>query len=157
MSNSWSTSSQPYALLVGEKQCEIAKAKICTHRVARKLVNSWPIPRQLPIPWEAAGVFLATVLWHHLKDFFHVCIFLFVTRYIPEKGVTYYEARNDYTNNLETVPFCNRCVCNWKIHSQTVNVCNWYVHSKPCVTDVLCNREVNSQIIKMCVYSFWAP
>ena len=27
----------------------------------------------------------------------------------------YYEARNDYTNNLETILLCNRCVCNSKL------------------------------------------
>ena len=27
----------------------------------------------------------------------------------------YYEARNDYTHNSETILLCSRCVCNWKI------------------------------------------
>ena len=35
------------------------------HRVAQKLTNSWSTPRQLPNPWEVAGVFLAVVLWQH--------------------------------------------------------------------------------------------
>ena len=60
------------------------------------------------------------------------------------------------------------CVCNRKSTSQTINVCNWPVHRKcvmealelhkrtparkPCVTDVLCNWEMNPQIIKyVCV------
>ena len=34
----------------------------------------------------------------------------------------YYEAWNDYTNNSETVLLCNRCVCNRKTNSQTINV-----------------------------------
>ena len=38
------------------------------HRVAQKLANSWSTPRQLPIPWEVAGVFLAVVLWQHPKQ-----------------------------------------------------------------------------------------
>ena len=79
----------------------------------------------------------------------------------------YYEARNDYTNNSETILLCNRCACNWKINSQTIHMCNWRAHRKylvkapnytkeflpetPCVTDVLCNWEINSQIINMCV------
>ena len=25
---------------------------------------------------------------------------------------------------------CNRCVCNQKTSSQTINVCNWHVHRK---------------------------
>ena len=44
------------------------------------------------------------------------------------------ETRNDYTNNSE-FNFCatdvrNRCRCNRKINSQTVNVCNWLFHRK---------------------------
>ena len=35
------------------------------HRVAQQLVNIWSIPRQPPIPWQVAGVFLAVVLWQH--------------------------------------------------------------------------------------------
>ena len=42
----------------------------------------------------------------------------------------YYEARNDYTNNSETSLLSNRCACNWKINSQTINVCMWCVHRK---------------------------
>ena len=38
--------------------------------------------------------------------------------------VVYYEARKDYTNNSETILLCNRCACNWKINSQTINMCN---------------------------------
>ena len=30
----------------------------------------------------------------------------------------------------ETILLCNRCVCNWKMNSQTINVCNWRVHRK---------------------------
>ena len=72
----------------------------------------------------------------------------------PSSGTEYNEARNDYTNNSETVLLCNKCVCNRKINSQTINVCNWHVRRKylmeapelhkiiparmPCVTDVLC-------------------
>ena len=86
----------------------------------------------------------------------------------------YYEARNDYTNNSETILLCNKCACNWKINSQTINVCNEHVHRKylmkapnytnlflpespvPCVTDVLCNWEINSQTIK-CVCNPFGP
>ena len=50
-------------ILVGEKQQEIARARFCL--VAQKLVNSWSIPRQLPIRWEVGGAFLAIVLWQH--------------------------------------------------------------------------------------------
>ena len=43
----------------------------------------------------------------------------------------YYEARNGYTNDSETLRLCNRCVCNRKTNSQTINVvCNWHVHRK---------------------------
>ena len=42
----------------------------------------------------------------------------------------YYQARNDYTNNSETILSCNRCACNRKINSQTISVCNWYIHRK---------------------------
>ena len=42
----------------------------------------------------------------------------------------YYEARNDYTKKLDIILLCNRCACNWKVHSQTINVCNWHVHRK---------------------------
>ena len=53
------------------------------------------------------------------------------------------------------------------MNSQRTNVCNWHVHRKylreatelqkriparkPCVTDLLCNWEMNSQMLKMCV------
>ena len=80
----------------------------------------------------------------------------------------YYEARNDYTNNSETILLCNRCVCNGKINSQTINLCvmgaptekapcaDAQFHKRipartPCVTDGLCDWEINSQIIQMCV------
>ena len=86
----------------------------------------------------------------------------------------YYEARNDYTNNSETVLLCNRCVCNWKIKSrQLMCVIGAFTENtftgaritqsnscqKQCVTDILCNWDINSQIIKICVcvQSFWAP
>ena len=49
-----------------KKQYEIASTRF-VHRVAQKLVNSWSIPRQLPISWEVAGVLLAIVLWQHPK------------------------------------------------------------------------------------------
>ena len=91
----------------------------------------------------------------------------------PRLCQPYYEARNDYTNNPETIILCHRCVCNGKINSQTINVCNWCPHRKvpsasaqlhkripartPCVTDVLCNWEINSQIIKMCVCNHLGP
>ena len=55
------------------------------------------------------------------------------------------------------------------MNSQRILVCNWRVHReylleapelhkriparRPCVTDVLCNWEIISQIINMCVYS----
>ena len=42
----------------------------------------------------------------------------------------YYEARNRYTNNSETILLCNTCVCNWKINSQTINVCRRRAHRK---------------------------
>ena len=65
--------------------------------------------------------------------------------------------------------FCETdvCACDWKMNSQTLNVCNWRFHRKqlmkgpelhkiiparkPCVTDVLCNWAIDSQIIEMCV------
>ena len=43
----------------------------------------------------------------------------------------YYEARNDYTNNSETILLCNRCVCNWKINSQRILLCNWHLQKVP--------------------------
>ena len=43
----------------------------------------------------------------------------------------YYEARNDYTNNSETILLCNRCVCNWKINSQRILLCNWRLQKIP--------------------------
>ena len=62
-------------------------------------------------------------------------------------------------NNSETILLCNRCVCNRKIDSQTINVCNRHVHRqymlqapelhkiiparKPCVTDVLRNWDMS--------------
>ena len=44
---------------------------------------------------------------------------------------TYYETRNDYTNNSETILLCNRCVCNWKINSQRILLCNWRLQKVP--------------------------
>ena len=43
----------------------------------------------------------------------------------------YYEARNDYTNNSETILLCNRCVCNWKVNSQRILLCNWRLQKIP--------------------------
>ena len=80
----------------------------------------------------------------------------------------YYAARNDYTNNSETILLCNRCVCviGKLIPRQLMCVIGAFTESAlckrpklhkrtpartPCVTDVLCNWEINSQIIKMCV------
>ena len=64
-----------------------------------------------------------------------------------------------YTNNSETILLCNRCACNWKTNSQTINACNWRVHrkhlmkapnyTKEFLPDVLCNWEINSQVIRM--------
>ena len=68
MSNSWSTSSQPdFVCTLGRRKTVSTKSpgQDFVHRVAQKLLNSWSIPRQLPIPWEVAGVFLAIVLWQH--------------------------------------------------------------------------------------------
>ena len=66
-------------------------------------------------------------------------------------------------------------VCNRKINSQTINVCNWPVRRKylmeapellkrtparkPCVTDVLCNWDINSRILKrgVCVCNTFGP
>ena len=42
----------------------------------------------------------------------------------------YCEARNDYTNNSETILLCNRCARNSNINSQRINVCNRRVHRK---------------------------
>ena len=53
-----------YAILVGEEQHEMGRQDF-VHRVAQKLANSWSTPRQLPTPWELAGVFLAVALWQH--------------------------------------------------------------------------------------------
>ena len=53
-----------YALLVGEEQPEIARARFRTPscpKVGPLLVNSSPTPH----PWEVAGVFLAVILWQH--------------------------------------------------------------------------------------------
>ena len=77
---------------------------------------------------------------------------------LTTSGLEYYEARNDYTNNSETVLLCKRCARSWKVNSQTINVCNWHLHRqylmkapelhkrilarKPCVTDVLCDWEI---------------
>ena len=63
-------------------------------------------------------------------------------------------------------------MCDWKINSQTINVCNWHFHRKclieapglhkiiparkPCVTNVLCNWEIDSKIIK-CVCNHFGP
>ena len=53
-----------YKLLLGENSTQSPKQDfVC--RVAQKLANSWSTPRQLPTPWEVAGVFLAVVLWQH--------------------------------------------------------------------------------------------
>ena len=76
----------------------------------------------------------------------------------------YYEAPNYYTNHSETILLCDRCACNWKINSQRILVCDCRIHRKylieapelhkrsparkPCVTDVLCNWELDSQAIK---------
>ena len=48
---------------VWENQYEIAQARFCTQSCSQKLANSWSTSRQLPTPWEVAGVFLAIVLW----------------------------------------------------------------------------------------------
>ena len=63
-----------YAFLVGETQHEIARADFL-HRFTQKLVNSWSIHRQLPIPWEIAGVSLAKILWQH-PLVLHLCTVL---------------------------------------------------------------------------------
>ena len=46
-------------------------------------------------------------------------------------GLFYYEARNDCTNNSETVLLCNRCVCNWKINSKRILLRNWRLQKVP--------------------------
>ena len=67
MSNSWSTSSQPdFVRALGRRKTVRKSPKQdFVHRVAQKLANSWSTLRQLPTPWEVAGVFLAIVLWQH--------------------------------------------------------------------------------------------
>ena len=45
--------------------------------------------------------------------------------------ITYYKARNYYTNNSETILLCNRCVCNWKINSKRILLCNWHLQKVP--------------------------
>ena len=45
--------------------------------------------------------------------------------------LSYYEARNDYTNNSETILLCNRCGCNWKINSQRMLLCKWRLQRVP--------------------------
>ena len=67
--NSWTFCFGPFYGLVcrgdsWEKQHEVAMARF-ERRVAQKLVTSWSIPRQLPIPWEVAGILLAVVFWQH--------------------------------------------------------------------------------------------
>ena len=67
MPNSWSTSSQPdFVHTLGRtKTARNRQGKI----LHTELLKSWPTlgqtPRQLPTPWEVAGVFLAVVLWQH--------------------------------------------------------------------------------------------
>ena len=53
-----------YALLVGEEQYEIARARFCTQSCS-KVGQLWSVACHLPIPSEVAGVFLAVVLWQH--------------------------------------------------------------------------------------------
>ena len=50
--------------------------------------------------------------------------------YLLEQSHHYFEARNDYTNDLETIHLCNRCACNLKIRSRWILVCHWHVHRK---------------------------
>ena len=66
MSNSWSTSSWPdfVQVLAWRKTVRNRPSKILYTELL-KLANSWSTPRQLPTPWEVAGVFLAIVLWQH--------------------------------------------------------------------------------------------
>ena len=55
-----------YALLVGEKQHETARARFCKKscsEVGQLLVNSSPTP----LPTRSARVFLAIVLWQHQR------------------------------------------------------------------------------------------
>ena len=37
--------------------------------IKERKVNPWSIPRQLPIPWGVAGVFLAVVLWQPPRSY----------------------------------------------------------------------------------------
>ena len=92
MSNSWSASSRPdFVRALGRRKTtrnrpskilytELLKvgqllvncsqtphsiqARFCTQSCS-KLANSWSTARQLPTPWEVAGVFLVIVLWQH--------------------------------------------------------------------------------------------
>ena len=68
---------------------------------------------------------------------------LFPTEFFPLW--TYYEARNDYTNNSEAILLCNRCACNWKSNSQTINVCNWRVHRKTYLLSTLWRHRVTQK------------
>ena len=85
----------------------------------------------------------------------------------------HHEARNDCTNNSETILLCNRCACNWKMNSQIILVCigvhrKYLVEApklhesfparKSCVTDVLCNGETDSTVqYKRCLCNNFRP
>ena len=73
------------------------------------------------------------------------------------RGPDYYEARNDFTNNSETILLCNTCLnaCKWHVHRKYLieapELHKIMLARKPSVTNVLCNWEISSQKIKVCV------
>ena len=67
MPNSWSTSSEPdFVGALGRRTTARDRQGKLLHtellKIGQLLVYS---ARQLPFPWEVAGVFLAIVLWQH--------------------------------------------------------------------------------------------
>ena len=62
------------------------------------------------------------------------------TRTLPESLWVLW-GPNDYTNNFKTILSCNRCACNRKTNSQTINVCNWHVHRKHLMKAPNCTKE----------------
>ena len=83
-----------YKPVLGENSTKTPKQDF-VHRVAQKLANSWSTPRQLPTPWEVAGVFLAVVLRQHPNGEFqgHLAGQLFVSRQFSSRGTA---ARNGF-------------------------------------------------------------